>query len=200
MRIGPKYKIARRLGAAVFEKTQTAKFALVEARAPKGKKRPGARSEYGRQLIERQRTRFTYGITARQLDNYTAAAAQEENPAAVLFRLLETRLDNIAYRLGLAPTRRAARQMVSHGHIMVNGTRSTIPSMKLRTGDVISIRPGSKESPLFLALPERLKDWKTPSWISFDHEKGEGKIVGLPELDRGSAHFDLATVLEFTGR
>ena len=128
MKIGPKYKIARRLGPAVFEKTQTQKFALSEARHAAGKKRDKrskALSDFGLQLIEKQRVRFSYGITERQLSNYVEKAIETKgNPSENLFASLESRLDNVVYRMGIAHTRRLARQMVSHGHFVVYGKRT----------------------------------------------------------------------------
>jgi small subunit ribosomal protein S4 len=132
--IKSKYKVAKRLGASVFEKTQTQKFALSAARNPKKPSRGGrgGGSDYGKQLLEKQRVRFTYGLSERQLSNYAEKAFQEKDPGAALNASLETRADNVVYRAGLALTRRAARQIVSHGHILVNGTRITIPSYHVR--------------------------------------------------------------------
>src|SRR5438132_791113 len=117
---GKRYKIAKRLGVSVFEKAQTQKFALSEARTAKIKKGGrGGRSEFSKQMLEKQKVRITYGITERQFRNYVRAAlaAAGTNPVERLHESLELRLDNVSYRLGLAPTRRAARQMVAHGHI-----------------------------------------------------------------------------------
>src|SRR6185312_9992594 len=125
MKIGPKYKIAKRLGASVFEKTQGQKFAIAQERTARNKPRGRGATEYGKQLLEKQKVRITYGISERQFGNYVAEAMATHgaNPAELLHRLLELRLDNVIYRLGLAPTRRAARQMVSHGHITVDGVK-----------------------------------------------------------------------------
>ena len=114
MIIGPKYKIAKRLGAPIFEKTQTQKFALSEARAGRNKsKRAGMSSDYKRQLIEKQKMRFSYGISEKQLSRYVKEAfAQGHQPITQLIARLESRLDNVVYRLGFAQTRRLARQMV----------------------------------------------------------------------------------------
>src|SRR5258708_6823158 len=108
--IKSKYKVAKRLGAGVFEQTQTQKFSLSEARS-KNKQRGGMRrggSDYGRQLLEKQRVRFTYGLSERQLSGYVEKATHAANPSSALHELLETRIDNVAYRAGLASTRRAA--------------------------------------------------------------------------------------------
>ena len=132
MIIGPKYKICRRLGSGVFDQCQSQKFMLSEAKKTKvAKKGPRKQvSEYGQQLNEKQKIRFSYGISEKQLGNYVEEATSSKGSVASekLFELLETRLDNTIYRLGLASTRRLARQMASHGHFLVNGTKTNVPS------------------------------------------------------------------------
>ena len=203
MKIGPKYKIARRLGPAVFEKTQTQKFQLSEARHARKKsdKRPKALSDFGIQLVEKQRVRFSYGITERQLSNYVIKATEMKgvNTGEKLYGMLESRLDNVVYRLGIAHTRRLARQMVSHGHFVVNGKRTTVPSYAVRIGDVVTVREGSKKSVLFTELAKKLQNYATPTWLRFDIEKLEAKIDGAPVLETGGA-FNLNTVLEYYSR
>lgn len=203
MQIGPRYKIARRLGPAVFEKTQTQKFQLSEARhaKKKGDKRPKALSDFGLQLIEKQRVRFSYGITERQLSNYVAKASETKggNTAEKLYGLLETRLDNAVYRLGIAHTRRLARQMVSHGHFLVNGKRTTVPSYPVKIGDIITPREGSKKSVLFANIPKKLENYSVPKWLKFDGDKLTAEVVGGPALETGGA-FNLNTVLEYYSR
>src|SRR3989344_9496769 len=137
--IKSKYRIAKRLGSAVFEQTQTQKFALSEARV-KQRTRKGGRggaSDYNRQLLEKQRLRFTYGLKERELSNYAKRAYTATNPTQALHAALEMRADSIVYRAGVASTRRAGRQMVSHGHILINGKRITTPSYNLKKGDVL---------------------------------------------------------------
>ena len=203
MKIGPRYKIARRLGPAVFEKTQTQKFQLSEARHARKKsdKRPKQLSDFGIQLIEKQRVRFSYGITERQLSNYVIKATEMKgvNTGEKLYGLLESRLDNVVYRLGIAHTRRLARQMVSHGHFVVNGKRTTVPSYAVKQGDVVTVREGSKKSVLFTELAKKLQNYSTPKWLRFDIEKLEAKIDGQPALEQGGA-FNLQTVLEYYSR
>src|SRR5262245_39416473 len=140
-----KFKIARRLGAGVFEQTQTQRFAASQqkrARTSSGKRPPKRPSDYGLSLIEKQRVRFSYGVSEKQFANYVerafAAAKKGQTPSDRLFDLLEHRLDNVVYRLGFAHTRRFARQLVSHGHITVNGRKVTVPSLAVSQGDVIS--------------------------------------------------------------
>lgn len=195
----PKYKIARRLGAGVYDKTQTPKFSA-SAKSPMGGRRPKAPTEYGAQLLEKQKVRFSYGITERQLANYVKKAAHIKGAGSVpkLAEMLEARLDNTVYRMGLAPSRRAARQMVSHGHFIVNAHRVTVPSYELKVGDVIKVREGSKVRKIFENLAERLKDYTAPSWVSFDTGAMEGRISGKPE--NKETFLDLNAVLEFYSR
>lgn len=194
-----KYKIARRLGAAVFEQTQTQKFALSESntRKPRGR---GA-SDYGRQLLEKQRIRFTYGLSERQLSNYAAAAMAEKDPSSALHRSLEMRADIAVYRAGFASTRRAARQAVSHGHITVNGRRITIPSHKLKKGDVIAIRDGSRRSPLFAGLADQNEDARSvPQWLSVDMNVLTATVTGEPQYTTVETGLDYPTLFEFYSR
>lgn len=206
MKTGPRYKICKRLGSSVFEKCQTQKFVLSEARKSAVRKttgrRPRAASDYGKQLLEKQRARLTYGLTEKQLVRYVreAVSLKGADAATVLLQTLEARLDNVVYRLGLAPTRRAARQMVSHGHIRVNTGRATIPSHRLAEGDTISIREGSRESVLFSELTESLKERTLPVWLTFDEKKLEGSIKSSPTKETVETQLDLTVILEFYSR
>ena len=205
MIIGPKYKIARRLGAPIFEKTQTQKYALSQARKEKsGKSFSRPKSNFGMQLLEKQKARFTYCVTEKQFAKYVKHALEKRtkgsNPVDDLYASLELRADNVAFRAGFSATRLGARQLVSHGHMCVNGKRITIPSMQLSVGDVISIRSGSSEKPLFASLSERLKAYTQPSWIKFDFDKREAEIAGNPKYDKGNSMFDMNAILEFYSR
>lgn len=201
MKIGPKYKIARRLGAPVFEKTQTQKFRVKSESAPKGKKGK-TRSSYGLQLIEKQKARFTYGITAKQFGRYIKEVIDSKTThgAEELYKKLETRLDNVVYRLGLASTRRFARQLVSHGHILINGKKNTVPSTKIYESDVISVREGSKKTKAFADVSERSKNATVQSWLTFDPSSLSGTVTKLPTLVGQDVLFDLGQVLEFSKR
>ncbi|MFZ1988083.1 MAG: 30S ribosomal protein S4 [Minisyncoccia bacterium] len=202
MKIGPKYKIAKRLGPSVFEKTQTQKFALSQERKAKAKGRPRNASEYGKQLLEKQKVRITYGLSEKQFGNYVAKAMEEHgaNPAEILHRYLELRLDSVIYRLGLAKTRRAARQMVSHGHITVNGKKTTIPSQYIKIGDRIAIRGGSKASVMFEGFAERFMERPLASWLSWNPKDMEGGISDLPSVASADPAGDLGAVLSFYSR
>lgn len=205
MKIGPKYKIAKRLGASVFEKTMSQKFALSQERAERNRTR-GRRgrgpTEYGKQLLEKQKVRLTYGISEKQFSAYVSEAMKSHGakPADVLHRSLEMRLDSIVYRLGLAPTRRAARQMVSHGHITVDGRKTTIPSRRMYVGDVIGVREGSKGRAYFDNFGEKFAERKLPSWLSWNPKSMEGGIVELPTTDSADPAGDLSAVLSFYSR
>lgn len=203
MKIGPKYKIARRLGAPIFEKTQSPKYALSLSRKERAGgrgKRVKPKSEFGLQLLEKQKARFTYGLSEKQFRNYVDKALRSANPVNALFTMLESRLDNVLYRSGLAKTRSAARQMASHGHVMVNGRRVTIPSIVMKMGDVASVRPASASSVLFADATERMKTLTAPAWIKADAETKTVEVVGRAEYAPGEQVFDLAVVIEFYNR
>jgi len=204
MKIGPKYKIARRLGAEVFEKTQTQKFALKMQNKNKGSnsRRPRSRSNYGIQLLEKQKVRFTYALSEKQFSKYIKKVIDKNpsNPSSMLFRLLEDRLDNIILRAGFATTRLAARQLVSHGHINVNGVRVTIPSYAIKDTDLISIRERSQNKTVFADLDERLKEYTAPTWVQVDRAKKEVKVKGGATYTPTQSHFDLMAVLQFYKR
>ncbi len=198
-----KYKLAKRLGPSIFEKTQTQKFALSAERAERNKKRSRNRggTEFGKQLLEKQKVRVTYGISERQFSNYVeeAMSTKGANPAETLHRLLEIRLDNVAYRLGLAPTRRAARQMVSHGHLTVNGVKTTIPSRRMRVGDRIAVREGSKNATLFATFAEKFTERPLASWLTWNSKSMEGGMAAMPPVE-GDTAGDLVAVLSFYSR
>ena len=197
----PKFKICRRLGPGVYDKCQTAKFSASSGKfTTPGAHRPRALSEYGTQLIEKQKIRFSYGVNERQLSNYVKKATQSKGSIAVekFYEGLEFRLDNAVYRMGLSGSRRAARQMVSHGHFTVNDKRVTIPSYELKLGDIIKIREGSKGRKIFDNLSEKLKDYNLPVWLSFDLNTLEGRIVDKPK--NTDSFLDLNAVLEFYSR
>ena len=202
MKIGPKYKLARRLGAPIFEKTQSPKYALSLARkeknARRGRNKP--KSEFGLQLIEKQKARFTYGLSETQFRNYVDKSLRSANPVQTLFSFLETRLDNVIARAGLAKTRAQARQAASHGHSMVNGKRVTVPSILLGAGDVVGLRSSSVNSALFTDVSERMKALTPPAWLSVDPEAKTAEVVGEPVYVPGEHVFDLGVVIEFYNR
>ena len=200
----PRYKTAKRLGTTVFEKAQTQKFALSAERSAKNKKRGrgGRQSEFGKQMLEKQKVRVTYGLAERQFRNYVnkALASHEAKPTELLHEMLEMRLDNVVWRLGLASTRRAARQMVAHGHILVNGKKSRVPSQTLFVGDTISVREGSKDHGVLVGFGERFMERTLPSWLSWNPKAMEGSVVERPTASSADVAGDLVSVLSFYTR
>ncbi len=204
MKLGPKYKIARRLGAPIFEKTQTQKFKM---RSGDGEKKGkgggrGAKSDFGKQQIEKQKARFTYGISEKQFSNYIKKIIEKKSntPANDIFAALETRLDNVVYRAGLVSTRRLARQVVSHGHIMLNGRKNSVPSTCVKPGDEISIREGSLKTVLFCTLDEKIKNATTPIWLAWKAGEKKASILRAPSIEGQDLMFDLGAVIEFYKR
>lgn len=196
MRIGPKYKIARRLGSPVFEKTQTQKYALrLERKVPK---RTFGISAYGKALKEIQKVRFTYGITAGQLARYAKEAIAKKGSEAPqnLFRRLEMRLDSAVLRAGFAPTRQAARQAVSHGHVTVNGKKVRVPSALVAKGDVVAAREGSKSSGVFAAAEERSKSLTVAAWLKADVSALAATIAAEPQFDKTASELDFDAVIQ----
>ena len=204
MKTGPKYKLAKRLGASIFEKTQGQKFALSQERSAMNKKGGRGRgpSEFGKQLLEKQKVRVTYGLSESQFATYVknAMGAHGSNPSELLHKQMELRLDNIVYRLGLASTRRFARQMVSHGHITVNGTKSTIPSQAIKVGDVISVREGSKSRVPFENFTEKFAERPLASWLKWDPKQMTGGLTEVPTSEATGTAGDLPMVLSFYSR
>jgi small subunit ribosomal protein S4 len=200
MKTGPKYKIARRLGAPIFEKTQSPKYALSLARKEKSRGRQKPKSEYGLQLLEKQKARFSYGLTEKQFRNYVDKSLRSDSPVQKLFTLLETRLDNVLYRAGFLKTRAQARQAASHGHVLLNGRRVTIPSIQLKNGDTVAIRESSASSPLYAEVTERMATVQMPAWLKADQEKKTATVVGEPVYVPGEQVFDLGVVIEFYNR
>lgn len=205
MIVGPRYKVCKRLGNGVYEKCQTQKFALSEARGGtrgRGGRRPRMMSDYGKQLLEKQKVRFTYGVTEKQLVKYVRNASESKGSDVTtkILQTLEQRLDNVVYRIGLAPTRRAARQMVSHGHVTVNGKKVSIPSYNVSVGEKVSVREASKKKELFANVADYASENKVPAWLVFDVKKLEGSVKGEPTKENTDAMFDLTVVMEFYSR
>lgn len=186
----------------MFEKTQGPKYALrAQNRAMSSKSKPKAKSDFALRLMEKQKARYTYCVTERQFSKYAKKSLEKGgNAGALLIQTLESRLDNVALRSGLASTRLAARQMVSHGHLLVNGKIVTIPSYQVSVGEVITIREGSKKKPLFATIEEKLKAAKVPAWLKVNIEKKEITIDGVPTAQASELLFNVGSVLEFYTR
>lgn len=201
MKIGPKYKIARRLGANIFEKTQTAKYALRAEKKAGNKKFMRPKGQFATQMLEKQKARLTYFVNERQFKKYVKESLSKKgNTLQSLFERLEMRLDNTIYRLGWAPTRQAARQMVNHGHITVNGKRLDIPSYIVEANDKITVREGSLKKPLFATFDEKAKKAQVPAWLSFDADKKTATVSGTPKYAPAEHLFNLGQVIEFYSR
>ncbi|MGD1998151.1 MAG: 30S ribosomal protein S4 [Flavobacteriaceae bacterium] len=180
---GPKTKIARKFGEAIFGEDK----AFEKRNYPPGQhgnnRRRPKKSEYAVQLMEKQKAKFTYGILERQFRNLFERASRSKGVTGeVLLQLCETRLDNLVYRLGLAPTRSAARQLVSHRHITLNGSVVNVPSCQVKVGDVVGVREKSKT----LDVVERAVSMSNPvhEWLSWNEATLEGTLVSVPQREQ----------------
>ena len=180
---GPKTKISRKFGEPLFGEDRS----LEKKNYPPGQhgntKRRAKKSEYAIQLMEKQKAKYTYGILEKQFRNiYDKANRGKGITGELLLQLCESRLDNVVYRMGISNTRDGARQLVSHKHILVNGSIVNIPSYTLRPGDKISIREKSKSLKLIeSSLRENLSEYE---WIKFNRERLEGEFISLPEREQ----------------
>jgi small subunit ribosomal protein S4 len=151
-----KFKKCRRFGSTIYEKCASAKFALSEQKRKFSGKRPKRPSEYGLKLIEKQKLRLSYVLKEKKLKAYVFDAINSpEETYQKIYENLETRLDNVIYRLGLAESRAMARQMVSHGHFTLNGRKFNIPSYAVKVGDKIAVREGSKDRAFFRDIDKK---------------------------------------------
>jgi small subunit ribosomal protein S4 len=204
MKLGPKFKICKRYGAGLYEKCQSRSFTLSESRPGRTRKgRVGARSDFAIQHMEKQRARLTYGVGEKQFVRYVRESALKKgsNATGELLRTLEMRLDNVVYRLGFAKTRAFARQLVSHGHICVNGKKMNIPSYRVSVNDIVEIRQMSRDNGAFRDLDATYETHSVPGWISVDQKMRQGKIISKPEPDgAGESTIDLKAVVEFYSR
>lgn len=206
-----KCKKCRRAGEKLFlkgDKCFTAKCPFVERPYAPGKldserKHRSGFSEYGAQMKEKQKLRNTYGVSEKQFSNYVenvnrVAKSNNVTPQNALLISLESRLDNVVYRIGVGSSRALARQLVSHGHIVVNSKKVTIPSYSVKKGDVVSVREGSKNIKTFTVLADKLKDAKVPKWLDFDVKTWSATVKEVPsEFD---TNIDVQKVLEFYSR
>ena len=205
---GPACRLCRRFGDKLMlkgEKCSTPKCPLEKRNTLPGG-HPVARgrssiSERGLQLREKQRIRFSYGVLERQFRRFFIEA--KKSPSAtgeILMVLLERRLDNVVYRLGFADSRAQARQIVHHGHIMVNGRRTDIPSFSVKSGDVIKWRESSKKTEYYKKVAEEIEEKFIPNWLSLDKESMTGKVLNLPGKDDIEAGFNAKAVVEYYSR
>lgn len=205
--INSKCKNCRRAGIKLFlkgEKCFSPKCPIVRkpyAPGPKGKRRIRAVSEYAKELREKQKLKNWYNLREKQFRNYVkkilGARGKIEDAATLLISVLESRLDNVVFRLGFAPSRTAARQLVSHKHISVNNKSVNAASYSVKKGDKVKIKASSAKKNLFKNLPSLLKKYKTPSWLELDAENLEGKVIGSPNLEEAAPPAEISSIFEF---
>ena len=203
--IGPKCKNCRRFGIKLCSKPP-GKSAFEVKKTPPGEHKPGQRrrrvSEYGQQLKEKQKARAIYGVLERQFRNYYRIANNMQGVTGDrLLELLESRLDNIVYRLGFAFSRPHARQIVNHGHIKVNGRKVSIPSYQVKTGDEIEWKDASKSNPGF----EIIKSGQgasavVPAWLKSDRDNGKGSVLAGPQASDVEMAIDTRQIIEYYSR
>jgi small subunit ribosomal protein S4 len=176
---GPKTKIARKFGEAIFGDDKSFEKRNYPPGQHGNNRRRGKKSEYAIQLMEKQKAKYTYGILERQFRNmFEKATSAQGITGEVLLQLCESRLDNVVYRMGIAPSRRGARQLVSHRHITVNGELVNIPSYQLKAGDVVGVREKSKS---LTAIQESLSNSSNVyEWITWNNETKQGTYVSVP--------------------
>lgn len=196
--LGPTYKKSRRFGFSVLE---NGKELAKKPYAPgeHGQDRRKKLSNYGVQLQEKQKVKFMYGLSEKQMEKtFEKAVKMKGVNGENLLKLLESRLDNLVYRIGFATTRKGARQLVNHGHITVNGKRVDIPSYQVKPGDVISLMENDKEMAIVKASLEALHN--RVEYISYDDKKMEGTYVRMPERSELNADIDEALIIEYYNR
>ena len=183
---GPTTKKARALGEAIFGYDRAfEKRKYKPGQHGNTRRRRRQNSDYSQQLMEKQKAKYTYGVLERQFRNtFATAVASRGVTGENLLQLLEARLDNAVYRLGIAPTRRAARQLVSHKHIMVNGQLSFTPSMKLKPGDVVSVRPKSQGLGVIRQSITSATEVRKHGWLEMNADRMQGTFLAYPTRDQ----------------
>lgn len=205
-----KCKICRRANAKLFlkgDRCYLQKCAMVRrpyAPGKKGKRRAKSPSEYGRELREKQVLKRWYNLREQQFKNYVLSVLSKkghsEDLPLMLMRLLETRLDNVVYKLGFATSRITARQLVNHGNFLVNGKAVDIPSYQVKKGDVVAVAPRKLKGVYFTALKAKIGQHKTPTWLSTDAAKMEGKMLDDIKMDELEPPAEIGSVFEFYAR
>ncbi|HHW10575.1 MAG TPA: 30S ribosomal protein S4 [Firmicutes bacterium] len=205
--IGPVCRQCRREGEKLFlkgEKCYMDKCPVDRRNYPPGQHGQDRRrnaSEYGIQLREKQKLRRIYGVLERQLRRYYRAASRKKGvTGANLLQLLEMRLDNLVYRMGFAPSRTAARQLVMHGHVTVNGRKVDIPSFLARAGDVVAIAEGSRQIPLIKESLEAAASRGVPEWLEVNFEQQTGRILAVPEREQIDTRIQEHLIVEHYSR
>ncbi|MFH1193412.1 MAG: 30S ribosomal protein S4 [bacterium] len=201
-----KCTLCRREGTKLFlkgERCFTTKCAIIKRNYAPGAHGQTSRTkltDYGRQLRDKQAAKRLYGLREKQFSNYVLKAMKKkENTKELLVRYLESRLDNVIYRLGYAPSRAAARQLVGHGFFCVNGKKVDIPSYQARSKDIITLNPAKINKKATNEIRERIKTKETPLWIHMDKQKLEGKLTEAPGAGEENI-FNVQSVVEFYSR
>jgi small subunit ribosomal protein S4 len=189
--VGPVCRLCRREGMKLFlkgERCYTEKCAIEKRNfmpGQHGKTRRAKMAGYGVQLREKQKVKRTYGVLETQFRRYFEMADRQRGITGdLLLQLLERRLDNVAYRLGLATSRAQARQLVRHGHLAVNDRKVNVPSYSVRAGDVVAVKASSHKRPAILHALEEVKGRGVPEWMSFDADKMAGRVMSLPTREQ----------------
>ncbi len=199
--IGPKNKIARRFGVNLGLKTNSNKVARRLSQPPGvhgPKKKRKAMSSYGKQLAEKQKAKYIYGVREKQFRRYVdKASAMPGDSGLNLQTLLEYRLDNVVYRMGFASTRAQARQLVSHNMFTVNGKKMNVPSHIVRVGDEIALKPNKYKKKIFESIEERLAKQPQVSWLAVEPKAKSGKVIGKPQADDFERAFDVKYIIEY---
>lgn len=204
--LDPKCKRCRREGEKLFlkgEKCFSAKCPMVKRNYPPGmhgpKQQKSRKSQYGIQLREKQKVKMIYAVLEKQFRNYVHKAMRNQGDSGEnLMIILETRLDNIVYRMGFAQSRGVARQLVSHNHVLVNGKKVNIPSFSVSVGDTVSIKNGSKK--MFEKLDKSTQKNDTPAWLDCDLKELKGKVLGMPVYDQVKQNLNIPLIIEFYSR
>ncbi|MEW5761954.1 MAG: 30S ribosomal protein S4 [Bacillota bacterium] len=187
---GPRCRLCRREGVKLYLKGDhcySPRCALERRPYPPGQHGRGRKkvTEYALQIREKQKARRIYGVMETQFRNYFARAERQPGITGEnLLRLLERRLDNVVYRLGLAASRNEARQLVRHGHFLVNGRKVNIPSYQVRVGDTITVREKSRSMPRMQELMERAAEKAPPAWLTYEPEQATGRVIALPAREQ----------------
>jgi len=198
----PIVKLSRREGVELHPKAIKAMARRPYGPGQHGQSRRSKPSDYSLQLREKQKVKRTYGILERQFRNYVREAERQNGVSGEnLLRLLETRLDNAVYRLGLAPSRQSARQLVTHAHITLNGKKVDIPSIRVKPKDVIAVKDGSKNNEYFKQAAETIQsNTISASWLSFDPNKMTAKVTGEPVREEITEEIAEQLIIEYYSR
>ena len=205
-----KCRKCRRLGTKLFlkgEKCLSPKCAMIKKPYPpgqKGKRRISSLSEYGKELKEKQKLKNFYNLSEKQFRNYIEkvfqARGKVEDAETLLIRILESRLDNVVFRLGFATSRAKARQLVSHRHFLLNDKIINIPSYLVKSGDKITLKPASVKKNIFKDLSSILKKQQPPFWLELNINKLEGKVIGQASLEEAAPPVEISLIFEYYSR